>query len=96
MAAVPAASKGGLEGIVAGRSTLCDIDGQTGRLHYAGYDIADLAEHSSFVRRCRMQQCIRWLTHRAFATAQPTRMSETLLSRSRGGLRWCDLPRLAP
>ena len=43
-----AAAKGGLEGVVAGVSALCDIDGRTGRLLYCGYDIADLAEHSSF------------------------------------------------
>jgi citrate synthase len=43
-----AASKGGLEGVVAGASGLCDIDGRSGRLLYCGYDIVDLAEHSSF------------------------------------------------
>ena len=42
------ASKGGLEGVVAGASALCDIDGRSGRLLYCGYDIVDLAEHSSF------------------------------------------------
>jgi citrate synthase len=52
MAAVPAAPKGGLEGIIAGRSALCDIDGQTGKLLYAGYDIADLAKHSTFEETC--------------------------------------------
>ena len=44
--------KGGLEGVVAGRSALCDIDGRTGRLLYAGYDIVDLAERSSFEETC--------------------------------------------
>jgi len=43
-----AAPKGGLEGIVAGASALCDIDGRSGRLLYCGYDIVDLAAHSSF------------------------------------------------
>jgi citrate synthase len=42
------ASKGGLEGVVAGASALCDIDGRSGRLLYCGYDIVDLAEHASF------------------------------------------------
>ncbi len=42
------AAKGGLEGVVAGASALCDIDGRTGRLLYCGYDIVDLAAHSSF------------------------------------------------
>jgi citrate synthase len=45
---VVAAAKGGLEGVVAGVSALCDINGRTGRLLYCGYDIADLAEHSTF------------------------------------------------
>ena len=47
-----ATPKGGLEGIVAGRSALCDIDGRTGRLLYAGYDIVDLAKLSSFEETC--------------------------------------------
>jgi 2-methylcitrate synthase len=42
------AAKGGLEGVVAGASALCDIDGRSGRLLYCGYDIVDLAEQSSF------------------------------------------------
>jgi citrate synthase len=44
-----AESKGkGLEGVVAARTSISDIDGQQGRLFYAGYDIADLAEHATF------------------------------------------------
>jgi citrate synthase len=44
-----AESKGkGLEGVVAARTGISDIDGQQGKLFYAGYDIADLAEHASF------------------------------------------------
>jgi citrate synthase len=42
------AAKAGLEGIIAGESTLSDVNGQEGRLIYAGYDIHDLAEHSTF------------------------------------------------
>jgi citrate synthase len=42
-------SKGkGLEGVVAARTSISDIDGQQGKLFYAGYDIADLAEHATF------------------------------------------------
>ncbi|HWF57727.1 MAG TPA: citrate/2-methylcitrate synthase [Candidatus Dormibacteraeota bacterium] len=52
MATVPATPKGGLEGIIAGRSALCEIDGTTGKLLYAGYDIVDLAEHSTFEETC--------------------------------------------
>ena len=38
----------GLEGVVALDSTLSFIDGQQGELIYAGYDISDLAAHTSF------------------------------------------------
>jgi citrate synthase len=38
----------GLEGVVAAQTKISDIDGQQGKLFYAGYDIADLAEHASF------------------------------------------------
>jgi citrate synthase len=38
----------GLEGVVAAQTKISDVDGQQGRLWYAGYDIADLAEHASF------------------------------------------------
>jgi citrate synthase len=42
-------SKGkGLEGVVAAQTSISDIDGQRGKLYYAGYDIADLAEHATF------------------------------------------------
>jgi citrate synthase len=42
------AEKGGLEGIVVARSRLCSIDGQRGILIYGGYDVNELAEHSSY------------------------------------------------
>jgi 2-methylcitrate synthase len=38
----------GLEGVVAARTSISDIDGQQGKLFYCGYDIAGLAEHASF------------------------------------------------
>lgn len=38
----------GLEGIVAGDSAICLVDGERGRLVYRGYDAADLAEHATF------------------------------------------------
>ena len=38
----------GLKGVVAGRSGICIIDGEQGMLAYRGYDIHDLAEHSTF------------------------------------------------
>ncbi|HVL49579.1 MAG TPA: citrate synthase [Candidatus Thermoplasmatota archaeon] len=40
--------KGGLEGIVVGKTSLSAIDGQAGRLSYRGYDIHDLAAHATF------------------------------------------------
>jgi len=38
----------GLEGVIAGDSTICKIDGQAGKLYYRGYSIEDLAAHSDF------------------------------------------------
>ncbi|MGH2633226.1 MAG: citrate/2-methylcitrate synthase, partial [Tepidiformaceae bacterium] len=38
----------GLEGINVTATKLCRIDGQKGELVYSGYDIYDLADHSSF------------------------------------------------
>src|SRR5262249_52961492 len=38
----------GLEGVIAAPTAICDLDGVNGRLAYGGYDIADLAEPSSF------------------------------------------------
>jgi 2-methylcitrate synthase len=46
------ADKGGLEGVVVARSRLCSIDGQNGVLVYGGYDVNDLAEHSSYEEVC--------------------------------------------
>lgn len=41
-------AKAGLEGIVAAQSSISDVNGQEGRLIYYGYDIHDLATHSTF------------------------------------------------
>ena len=38
----------GLEDVVAGKSAICYIDGHEGRLLYRGYDIAELAAHSTW------------------------------------------------
>ncbi|HUI93515.1 MAG TPA: citrate/2-methylcitrate synthase [Chitinivibrionales bacterium] len=38
----------GLEGVIAGESTICQIDGQNGRLLYRGYGIDDLARNSTY------------------------------------------------
>lgn len=44
--------KEGLEDIVAAESSICYIDGEKGVLSYRGYDIHDLADHSSFEEVC--------------------------------------------
>ena len=41
-------AKAGLEGVVAAQSSLSDVNGEEGKLIYAGYDINDLAKHASF------------------------------------------------
>jgi citrate synthase len=46
------ADKGGLEGVVVARSRLCSIDGQNGVLIYGGYDVGELAEHSTYEEVC--------------------------------------------
>jgi citrate synthase len=38
----------GLEGVIAGESEICFIDGQAGILSYRGYNIHTLAEHATF------------------------------------------------
>src|SRR3989304_4586920 len=45
---MPAEIARGLEGVYVAETKLCRIDGQLGELVYAGYDIYDLAEHSTF------------------------------------------------
>src|SRR5258705_947777 len=42
------ASAKGLEGVVANQSAICYVLGEEGRLIYRGYDIHDLADHSTF------------------------------------------------
>ncbi len=41
-------SKGGLEGVVAGTSSICEVDGYEGKLSYRGIDIHDLVANSTF------------------------------------------------
>lgn len=38
----------GLEGVTVGSTAISRVAGEEGRLHYRGYDIADLAAHASF------------------------------------------------
>ena len=41
-------AKAGLEGVVAAQSSISDVNGEEGKLIYAGYDINELAKHASF------------------------------------------------
>src|SRR4051812_18987699 len=43
-----AAASAGLRGVVAAQSAIGDVNGEQGILIYQGYDIHDLAEHSTF------------------------------------------------
>lgn len=38
----------GLEGVIAGESRICKVDGLNGRLYYNGYSITDLVKNASF------------------------------------------------
>lgn len=42
----------GLKGVIAADSAVCDIDGVEGKLIYRGYNIHELAEHSTFEEVC--------------------------------------------
>src|SRR3954465_14078463 len=42
------AATAGLRGVVAAQSSIGDVNGEEGILIYQGYDIHDLAEHSTF------------------------------------------------
>jgi citrate synthase len=44
--------KAGLEDVVATSSAICYLDGERGVLAYCGYDIHDLAQHSTFEEVC--------------------------------------------
>src|ERR1700690_1112562 len=48
MSSTTVPTQSGLEGVVAGESEICYIDGYAGILSYRGYNIHTLAEHASF------------------------------------------------
>ena len=52
MSTVSSVAPKGLEGIVATTSGICYIDGEAGVLAYRGYDIHELADHSTFEEVC--------------------------------------------
>ena len=45
---IMAAANLGLEDVVVGPSSICDVNGRTGQLIYRGYDIHDLVQHTTF------------------------------------------------
>ena len=47
-APAPAQATKGLQNVVVGQTKLSEVNGTEGKLIYAGYDIADLADHASF------------------------------------------------
>ena len=67
----------GLEGVVAARTSISDIDGQQGKLYYAGYDIADLAAHATF------EETIYLLHHLELPTAAQLEEAVAALQRAR-------------
>ncbi len=48
----PADYSPGLEGVIAARSRLCQIDGAAGKLYYLGYPIEELAQHATYEEVC--------------------------------------------
>jgi 2-methylcitrate synthase len=71
-------AKAGLEGIVAAQSAISDVNGQEGRLIYAGYDIHDLAEHATF------EEVIYLLWHGRLPTLTELDSLKTELNRESG------------
>lgn len=47
----------GLKGVVIAQSTICFIDGERGVLRYRGYDIEDLAQHSTYEETAYLLTC---------------------------------------
>jgi len=72
----------GLAEVVAAETALSDVDGQAGRLWYAGYDIHDLAEHSTFEETCYL------LHHGHLPNAAQLKTYTDLLKADRGVSRF--------
>jgi citrate synthase len=69
--------RGGLEDIVATSSAICYLDGDQGVLAYCGYDIHDLARHSTFEEVCYL------LWHRRLPTRAELGDLQTQLAAAR-------------
>ena len=70
----------GLEGVNVTTTKLCRIDGQKGELVYAGYDIYDLAERSTFEETCFLLWNLRLPNAQELADLQAQLRSERPLS----------------
>src|SRR5437667_12371539 len=71
-----AAAPVGLRGVVAGSSTVSDVNGEKGELVYQGYNIHDLAEHSTF------EEVVLLLWHKRLPTNSELSQLKQALSRS--------------
>jgi citrate synthase len=81
----------GLEGVVATTSSICYIDGEQGVLAYRGYDIHDLADHSTFEEVCHLL----WFGHLPNANELKV-LSQRLAGERKLDPSILDLLRLAP
>ena len=70
----------GLEGVNVTTTKLCRIDGQKGELVYAGYDIYDLAEKSTFEETCFLLWNLRLPSAQELADLQAQLRAERPLS----------------
>ncbi|HZE68189.1 MAG TPA: citrate synthase [Pyrinomonadaceae bacterium] len=66
----------GLRGVVAGSSTVSDVNGEKGELVYQGYNIHDLAEHSTF------EEVVFLLWHKRLPTKPELSEFKQVVSRS--------------
>jgi citrate synthase len=72
-------AKAGLEGIVAAQSSISDVNGEEGKLIYAGYDIHDLAQHATFEEVIYLLWNLRLPTSSELAQLKSQLNSETRL-----------------
>jgi citrate synthase len=69
--------KPGLEGVIVTRSSICYIDGESGKLSYRGISIEELAEHSTFEETAYL------LLHNHLPNDRELKQFTTLLGRQR-------------
>ena len=69
----------GLEGVVAAETRISDVDGREGKLFYAGYDIADLAEHATFEETIHLLHHLELPTAAELAETVATLRAESVL-----------------